>query len=167
MTPVATAVLVFWTMAAATAAWAGAEWCRSARQEHLARPLWMAGAWLALVHAVAAYGVFYGFSQDAALTATEAQTAALTGVRSGSGLYLNYLFLLAWLVDGVWWMFAPARFARRPRAIDRSVRGFLFFMFVNGGFVFADGWMRVLGAAATLTVMLAWYREWRRSRGSA
>lgn len=37
-----------------------------------------------------------------------------------------------------------------------AVRGFVWFMFLNGAIVFADGGMRVLGILAVGTVSLAW-----------
>lgn len=149
-------------MAAATAAWAAGEWLRgrSTSSSHASR-WWAIGAAFALVHAVAAFAMFYGWSQRVALERIAAQTAQLTGLSWGGGLYLNYLFLVVWTADAAWWMASPASFARRRRWIDRLTRGFLFFMFVNGGVVFADGWMQAIGGAAVAAVTLAWYREWR------
>jgi hypothetical protein len=39
------------------------------------------------------------------------------------------------------------------------VHGFIFFIILNGAVIFADGWARVLGAAATLLVALAWLQR--------
>ena len=40
--------------------------------------------------------------------------------------------------------------------LSASIHGFLFFMFVNGAIVFADGWMRLLGIVAVGAVSIAW-----------
>ena len=144
---------VFVTIAGATGAWAGAELLRS-------RLLWSAGAVLASVHAVAAFAVFYGWSHDVAVAATARQTAALTGLPWGGGVFFNYAFLAVWIGDAIWWWRAPRGYAARPRAIDAAVRGFLFFMFVNGAVIFADGWMRLLGGLAVGVVSMTWCIRW-------
>ena len=142
-------VVVFATIAGAIVCWAGGEWFRS-------RTLWTAGAVLAITHSIAAFGVFHGWSHDAAYIATAQQTAALTGLRWGGGLYINYLFLFVWAGDAVWWWVSPRTYRRRPAPISWLVRGFLFFMFFNGAIVFADGWMRVLGTIAVGIVGCSW-----------
>lgn len=141
--------LVFATIAAATLAWAYGEVARS-------RWAWAAGAALATVHSLAAFAVFHRWSHGDALAATARQTAAVVGWAWGGGLYFNYAFLLVWLADAAWWIASPRSHAQRPRAVDGFVRGFLFFMFVNGAVVFADGGMRVLGILAVGTVSTAW-----------
>jgi hypothetical protein len=84
------------------------------------------------------------------------QTEALTGLRWGGGLYINYLFLFVWAGDALWWWVSPRTYQRRPAPISWLVRGFLFFMFFNGAIVFADGWMRVLGMIAVGIVGCSW-----------
>ena len=99
-----TQVLVYWTIAAATLAWAFAEACRlHARALRLARAVWTAAAILFVIHSASAFVLIYDASHTRALAETARQTAAMTGVASGSGLYLNYLFLAAWVGDCVWW----------------------------------------------------------------
>lgn len=148
MTPFA----VFGTIAGATAAWAIAECRRS-------RAFWTVGAVLSVIHALAAFEVFHAWSHEAALVATARGTAAVTGVGWGGGLYVNYAFLAIWMADAVWWWLSPHSYVTRPAAASVFVRGFLFFMFLNGAVVFADGWMRVLGIAAIAAVLVAWYRR--------
>ena len=140
---------VFGTIAGATLAWAAGESLRS-------RLLWTAGALLALMHSAAAFAVFHGWSHRAAAAATARQTAAVTGLSWGGGVFFNYAFLVIWVADAIWWWVSPRGYERRPRAIDRFVRGFLFFMFVNGAIVFADGGMRLLGVAAVGLVSITW-----------
>ena len=142
---------VFATIAAAVVAWAFAEFLRS-------RVLWAAGAALALIHAAAAFHVFYNWSHDTARDLTMRQTAALSGVNFSVGIYVNYVFLTVWAGDAAWWLADCDSYRRRPRALALVIRGFIFFVIVNGAVFFADGWARVLGAAATSLVVFTWLR---------
>jgi hypothetical protein len=147
--PCVTEPLVFGTIAGATVAWAAGEVTRS-------RWAWSTGAVLAAVHSAAALAAFHDWSHRAAVASTASQTAAVLGFSWGVGIYFNYLFLLIWTADAAWWLAAPAAYARRSRVLDRIVRGYLYFMFLNGAVVFADGWMRVLGAASVGIVSGSW-----------
>jgi hypothetical protein len=147
-------------------AWVGAEWRRTlARASPTSgRLAWTAGALAALAHTALAFHVHHGWSHAAAMAETARQTAALTGWRWGGGVYFNYLFLLLWLADTAWWWLDAAAFHRRPRWFDAAVRAFLWFMFVNGAFVFVRGPARLGGLAAAALVALTWYRG--RGRGT-
>jgi hypothetical protein len=136
-------IAVFYTIAGAVLCWAFAEAFAS-------RVFWTGGALLALVHSAAAFVWFYGGSHETARVETTRQTAALTGVDFSGGIYLNYLFLLVWLGDAAWSWIAPASYRVRPRAVALAVRGFIFFIIVNGAVVFADGWARVVGLVALI-----------------
>jgi hypothetical protein len=142
-------VAVFGTIAGSLAAWAAAEFLHS-------RALWTVGAALALAHSAAAFAVFHDWSHDRAMIATAQQTAAVTGLDWGGGLFFNYAFLLVWVADVMWWWIAEGSHEARPRAIDLLIRGFLFFMFLNGAIVFADGFMRVIGIVAVAIVSVSW-----------
>jgi hypothetical protein len=147
---------VFVTIAIAIAAWAAAECLRVARRPALARVAWTAGAAAMIVHSLAAFAVFYGWDHETAVALTARQTAALTGIAWGGGLYVNYALLAIWSADAIWAWVSPVSYAQRPAALDIAVRGFLYFMFVNGAIVFADGWMRALGMLAVGLVTAAW-----------
>jgi hypothetical protein len=109
-----------------------------------------------VTHSVAAFAVFHGWSHRAAVAATARQTAAVTGLAWGGGIFFNYAFLVVWVADVLWWWISPPSYDDRPRALDGSVRSFLFFMFFNGAIVFADGGMRLLGVAAVAVVSITW-----------
>jgi len=147
-----TELTVFATIAAAIAAWAASELTRGDTR----RFFWTLGAVLLLIHSIAAFGVFYQWSQQIALAETARQTRAFTGVESGSGLYLNYAFVAIWLVHAAWAWRRGETAQRSP--VTTFVRGFAAFMFLNGAVIFADGWMRVLGTIACATVAVAWLR---------
>jgi hypothetical protein len=147
---------VFVTIAVALVCWAAAEWCRAAGLADQARFAWTAGALAMIVHSAAAFALFYGWNQAAALAATAAQTAALTGLDWSGGLYVNYAFVALWTADSMWWWLSPAGYLRRPATLDWSIRFFFYFMMLNGAVVFADVWMRVLGMLAIGVVTIAW-----------
>ena len=145
-------VAVFGAIAGALVSWAASELARSAAR----RAFWSLAAALMLVHSVAAFATIYGWSHETAVAATARQTRELTGFDSGIGIYVNYAFLLVWLADVAWWWQSPETYVARPRWMSRFVRGFVWFMFLNGAVIFADGWMRTIGGAAVLTVLVAW-----------
>jgi hypothetical protein len=147
-------LVVFSTIALAVVAWAGAELLAS-------RMLWMAGALLALVHAGVAFAVFYEGSHAVAREQTSRQTEALTGFAFSGGIYINYLFLAVWLGDAAWWGVASKSYAERPGWVSSAIRGFIFFIILNGAVIFADGWARAVGVVAVTAVVLS---TWRRRR---
>jgi hypothetical protein len=143
-------LVVFVTVAAAVVCWSAAEVSRS-------RALWTAGASLMVVHAAAAFGVFYDWSHATARDATMRQTATLTGLEFAGGIYVNYLFLAVWVMDAAWWWLSKPSYESRPRWLAIASRGFIFFIMLNGAVVFADGWARVLGTAAVSAALIgAW-----------
>jgi hypothetical protein len=151
---------VFASIAIGVVCWALGE----ARQS---RGWWTAGAVLTLIHSIAAFGWFYGWSHDTAQQLTARQTAALTGVTFAGGIYINYLFLLVWLADAGWWWASPRSYVRRPRLLSASIRGFIFFIIINGAVVFADGGARVVGIASTSLVLVAWLLKRSSRRGAS
>jgi hypothetical protein len=151
--------LVFGTISASVVCWAAAEVLRQ-------RGLWAAGALLAVVHATAAFVTFYGGSHEIARVETMRQTAALTGLSFNGGIYVNYAFLAVWAADAVWWLATPQSYLGRPRVLSVAVRGFIFFIIVNGAVIFADGWARVLGAVSVMLVLASWFLR-RSSRRAA
>jgi hypothetical protein len=158
-----TDVAVFWTIAFATLAWAFAECCRlSATRMRLARRVWTAGAVAMLIHSVTAFAVFYQGRQSIALAETARQTAAITGVDSGAGLYVNYAFVAIWIADALRWWTVPADRAGRFGRLGWLRLAFFLFMFVNGAVIFADGWMSLVGTVSVAAVATsASLRIWR------
>ena len=148
---------VFGTIAAAVIAWAAGEVLRS-------RAAWTAGAALALLHSVAAFGTSYAWSHAIARELTRRQTLAQTGIDFDGGIYFNYAFLAVWAWDAATWWIAPGWYERQPPALSLAVRGFIFFMIVNGAVIFADGFARVMGMMCVTAVARAWAaRAWRSS----
>jgi hypothetical protein len=106
------------------------------------RALWTLGCGLFLVHVAAAFHYHYGWSHAIALRETARETARVTGVQSGSGLYLNYLFTVLWVVDVASWWLWPERYLRRSAAWDWGLHGFFLFLAFNATVVFEHGWVR-------------------------
>jgi hypothetical protein len=145
------------SIAAATLSWALAEWLqwRHRSRGSTARAYWTAGAILMVAHALAVFHYIHHWSQGAALEHTARQTAELTGLHWGAGLYVNYAFIALWVGDAVRWWHDRVSYERRtPLARDIRLAIFLF-MFVNGGIVFAQGPARLLGIVAVGAVVLA------------
>ena len=151
---------VFLSIAAAVVCW-------SLSEARASRTLWAAGALLTLIHSVAAFGIFYGWSHETARRVTTEQTAALTGLEFSGGIYINYAFIVVWLADAAWWCLSPRSYAARPQAISLLVRGFIFFIIFNGAVVFADGWARLIGIASTFLVLTAWSLRRSSRRGAS
>lgn len=143
-------LVVFGTISAAVVCWAVAE-------ALVSRALWFSGAVLALIHSATAFATFYEGQHEIARRETARQTAALTGIDFAGGIYMNYLFLAVWIADASWWLSSPRSYARRPRLVSMAVRGFIFFIVINGAVVFADGWARIVGAASVMLVLTAWF----------
>jgi hypothetical protein len=114
-----------------------------------ARPAWIAGAMLAIVHALIAFAVRYRWDHDEAVRATAAQAAAIYGTGWDGSLYVNYAFLALWLFAAWSW---------RHRAWRHwAWRAFVLTMIVNGAIVFARPEARPFGLVLTLTLLWAWW----------
>ena len=146
------------TILAATALWAATEILKLRRPGQIepARQLWTFAIALAIVHALAAFHGVYGWSHVAAVDATAKQTAALTGLAWGGGLFVNYAFLAAWAADAIWWWIAPTSYRLRAATVEHLRLAFFVFMFVNGAIVFAGGAARFVGIAAVGAVCSTW-----------
>ena len=113
------------------------------RPAQWARPAWYAGALLAVVHSIAAFGLAYGWNHEAAVEATAQQAAAVYGTGWRGSLYVNYVFLallpLAWSWRHWAW------------------RAFMLTMIANGAIVFARPGARPFGAAVVAALLWAWW----------
>lgn len=117
-------------------------------EEKTARLAWTLGTTAYLIHVVAAFETFYGWSHGTALAETARQTAEVTGINTGAGLWVNHAFtaVLAFDVFQQW----TGKTRRFATAIDWLV----IFMIVNGAVVFADGAVRGFGIVLTLAILV-------------
>lgn len=152
--------LTYWTVRVAFGLYVAALALRlsgkpAPRRRVPARVLWTLGCLAFIVHVACAFHFFHGWSHAHAYRETARQTAELTGVASGFGLYLNYAFLLAWTADAAWaWL--GRRNAQRPPWLAAVLHGFLAFMWFNATVVFPTGPVRWAGVAgfALLALLL-------------
>lgn len=140
-------------------------WPGNERRQRAARGLWTA-AWLAyLGHVAVALLAVHQGSHAAAYAHTARRTAEVFGVETGAGLYVNYLFTLAWTADvALWWRRGTAYRAAAPRWAAAFEAGLLF-MVVNGAVVFAAGTARLLGIAVSAAIVAAWLARARAPGG--
>jgi len=118
-----------------------------------ARFAWTAGLLLYLTHIVFAFDAFYDWSHHVAMEITANETAAVIGLETGFGLWVNYAFGLILALDVLrQWRSGTRRYAL---AIDWLV----IFMIVNGAIIYADGITRLYGAGL---VVAAIAMRWRR-----
>jgi len=119
-------------------------------------PISIAGAILCAAHILIAFGHHHHWSHNLAIEETARQTAAVYGVAWGGGVYVNYVFVAAWLVDLWWWRSRPLEyFARRPEIVW-GLRAFFFIIIFNAAVVFSAARMRPAGAVLTLALVLIW-----------
>lgn len=122
------------------------------------RIVWSVGCAIFLAHVACAFGFHHGWSHADAYRQTARQTAAMTGMNWGGGLYFNYLFAALWLGDVVWWWLSPSSHARRARLVGAALHGFLFFLVVNGAVVFVRGPMKAYGLFLCVSLLVLWWR---------
>jgi hypothetical protein len=161
-------VAVRGTIAGATVAWAAAEWIRWRQPAHQprARLFWTVGAALTLAHVVAVFHYIHGWSHAAAVEHTARQTASLTRLSWGGGIWVNYAFIALWIGDALsWWRDRLSYEGRSALARDALLAVFVF-MFVNAGIVFAQGTARAVGTAAVATALLARFNAVRAGAGT-
>lgn len=129
------------------------------RRSRIVRRLWTFGCVMLWVHVTSAFGVYHRWSHQAAYDQTARQTAAVTGLGFGAGIWFNYLVMALWAGDVLWWWLAPKSFERRAVAIDWCWQGFLAFIAFNSTVVFAQGAIRWMGLAVTAILVVLAYRR--------
>jgi len=118
--------------------------------------VWAIGALLAAVHIPIAFAARYDWSHLAAEQETARRTAEMFGVYWAGGVFVNYLFIAAWLVEAWWWRARPAGYARRPAWLVWTLRGFYLIIIVNAAVVFASPIGRWPGAALVAALVWIW-----------
>ena len=146
--------LAGWTAAVALLKNAGAE-----KAGKKARIFWTLGLTAFSAHIFFAFHWVHHWSHSAALKDTARQTAAVTGLDWGGGLWLNYLFALLWTVDCVWWWASPKSHLTRPKWMAATFHSFFAFMWFNALVVFGTWPARLLGIASMMSILM--YRRKR------
>ncbi len=119
-----------------------------------ARLLWTLGCVVLWIHVGCAFHFQHHWSHAAAYIHTAEQTAAMTGVDWGGGVYFNYLLMLLWAGDALWWWLASNSYRQRPVAVNRLVVGFILFMAFNATVIFGSGAPRWIALAVWGVLLL-------------
>jgi hypothetical protein len=124
-----------------------------------ARWAWTCACLFLLIHIGFAFHHYHSWSHVNAYRDTARQTAEMTGIDWGGGIYLNYLLAAAWLADVVYWWTAPKRHLQRSRRLTAVWHGFVFFMIFNGAVVFGTGPVRWFGILISAGLFVLWWRS--------
>lgn len=127
-----------------------------------ARLAWTVGCVGLIAHTICAFHFHHHWSQASAIRETARQTAALTGMNWGGGLFINYAFLAAWAADVAWWWRGLNVYRRRPWPITAIWHGVFLFMIFNATVVFKTGVVRWVGLGLCLGVLWVWLIAARR-----
>ena len=122
----------------------------------LAKSFWLVGSLLSLLHAIATMAFYHQFQHAAAYQDTAHQTEQAIGVAVGFGIWLNYLFVMAWLLDALWMNGFTNSYFARHRTFNWLIYGFLGFIAINGAIVFESGPVRWVGILAILFLVGMW-----------
>jgi hypothetical protein len=122
----------------------------------VARISWTIGCLSLLVHAVCAYHFYHNWSQAAAYRDTARQTAEVTGLDWGGGLFINYALIIGWVMDVIWWWRGLEAYRSRPRHLVAAWQGFLIFIVFNATVVFKTGPLRWIGLVLCLGLVFLW-----------
>jgi hypothetical protein len=134
----------------------GAGWRAETGGGRAGRLLWSLACLVYLAHVALAFHHYHGWSHAEAVRHVERESGF------GPGIFVSYLFTLAWAADAGWWLLGPLEYAARPAWVGRVLHAFLAFVIFNGSVVYASGPARWLGVGlfALLAVCL---RRRRRS----
>jgi hypothetical protein len=119
--------------------------CRGRPWRNLLRPVWTIGCGAIVAHVVAAFHYTHHWSHRDAVQSTAKQTQQLIGWAFGGGLYFNYLFLLIWIADVLFWCLWPEPYESRPASFAYGIHMYLFFIAFNGAVIFESGVTRTAG----------------------
>ena len=126
-------------------------------RDRAARVAATTGSVALLVHVALAFHFTHDWRQDLALQETSRQTAEVVGIEWSGGLYINYAFMLAWLMDTAWWWRGLDIYRQRPRAVTIAWHAVLLFMFFNATVVFTGEKFRWAGLLICSVVALSWW----------
>jgi hypothetical protein len=117
---------------------------------------WTIACLALLVHVVCAFAFYHNWSHASAYLETARQTAEVTGSNWGGGLFINYGFIAAWVIDTLWQWRGLEAYRRRPLWVTVIWQSVLIFMVFNATVVFKTGVMRWLGWALCLGLAMLW-----------
>ena len=122
--------------------------------------LWLAGFLLLVLHVSLSFHFIHHWLHSDAWNRTATETENLIGIRSGSGIWANYLMLALWGMDLLRLHKAKTLNQVPSTAVDRVVAFFFGFMFINATVVFGPVGYRYLACPALILLIYTWrYRK--------
>jgi hypothetical protein len=115
--------------------------------------VWTASFVMCALHVLAAFHFVHDWSHSAAYLATAEETRTKLGFAYGAGVYFNYFFLVVWGVDVCWTWCSNKNSTRSTPWVILAGRWYLLFIAFNSVVVFKSGWLRAIGAIATLVLL--------------
>ena len=122
-------------------------WTRRVQPRRL-RWLWTFAWGIFVIHVCMAFHLVHHWSHDAAWEATRVQGGV------GAGIYFNYLVIVVWLIDVLWWWLWPTQYYPRNRWISGLIQGFLAFMWFNATVIFAHDYLWIIGALGFVILVI-------------
>lgn len=123
----------------------------------VARMAWTIGCVSILAHVACAYHFYHDWSHAEAYRDTALQTAEVTGLDWGGGLFINYALIIGWVIDAALWRLRGLdAYRNRPRWLAAAWQGFLFFIIFNATVVFKTGPQRWIGLGLCLWLAVLW-----------
>lgn len=124
---------------------------------YTARATWTMGCISLLAHFICAFHLYHDWSHTLAYLDTARQTNDVVGLNWGGGIFINYLVLIAWIVDvGWWWLGGIESYRKRNWFWVIVWHGFFIFIIFNATVVFKDGLVRWMGLLISLFLLISW-----------
>jgi hypothetical protein len=118
---------------------------------------WTIACLFLLIHVFCAFHFYHHWSQSSAYLETARQTAEVTGANWGGGLFINYIFIIAWVIDVIWQWRGLEAYRRRPLFLTTLWQSLLIFIIFNATVVFKTGLLRWLGLVLSVGLGLLWW----------
>jgi hypothetical protein len=141
--------LLFYFVAASKMLWLDRlGWLGKTPEGRLARCCWTLGWATFVIHVGVAFHFYHHWSHAAAVEHVRERSGV------GEGIFVSYLFTLAWTIDVAWWWLRPASYGNRPRWIDGVLHAFMFFMVFAATVIYGEGPVRWVGVLICGTLFL-------------
>jgi hypothetical protein len=112
------------------------------------RCFWTFGWAAFVIHVGMAFHFIHKWSHAAAVDHVRERSGV------GEGVYVSYLFTLAWTVDVAWWWSRPTSYAFRPRFVDWLLHAFMAMMVFAGTVICEQGPIRYAGIVLIGTLLV-------------
>lgn len=124
---------------------------------------WAVGLAFYLAHVALAFHIVHDWSHSAAWQHTAQETARVTGINRGEGVWVNYLFTVIWAMDLARIIRANRIRTATSRRVDTVIGGIFLFICVNATAVFGPAHYRPIAVMAGVLAWIVWYRGTRRN----